>query len=272
MHFLLSPDVLQRNVFLRDGRACVVCGETNEVRVQQLLDSRLWPDGGYYLANAVTLCTKHHAEAEKTRISVQELRNLAGIKEIITPPQLNENEDYDKWGNPILPNKTRLRGELFHEEECQKALADGEVLHLFSKYVKYPRTLHLPWSPNLQNDDRRMEDISGMKGQEVVVTLKMDGENTSCYRDHVHARSLDSGSHEESFAERLRDLHLEWIFLYQVRSTARKLLARIPVYVAKRAADRCVGMGGHVPVNWKNLLYLQQRNPDLRLVRRGVVD
>lgn len=32
-------------------------------------------------------------------------------------------------------------------------------------------------------------------GREVVVTEKMDGENTTMYRDHYHARSLDSRHH-----------------------------------------------------------------------------
>lgn len=32
-------------------------------------------------------------------------------------------------------------------------------------------------------------------GQEVVVTEKIDGENTTMYPDHIHARSLDSNHH-----------------------------------------------------------------------------
>lgn len=63
---------------------------------------------------------------------------------------------------------------------------------------KYPKTLHLPWSPGLQNDDRRMplkDVIANFEGNEVVVTEKMDGENTSMYRDHIHARSVYSGDH-----------------------------------------------------------------------------
>ena len=62
--------------------------------------------------------------------------------------------------------------------------------------VKYPRTMHLPFSPGLQNDDRIIETLVDLIGQEVVVTEKMDGENTTLYRDHLHARSLDSKHHE----------------------------------------------------------------------------
>ncbi|MBZ3907371.1 RNA ligase family protein [Streptomyces griseiscabiei] len=59
----------------------------------------------------------------------------------------------------------------------------------------YPRTRHLPWSPGATADDLRVADLSGLRGHEVVVTEKLDGENTTLYRDGVHARSLDSAHH-----------------------------------------------------------------------------
>ena len=62
-------------------------------------------------------------------------------------------------------------------------------------YYKYPRTPHLPFSPGATNDDRILKSMDHFVDQEVVVTVKMDGENTSIYRDHIHARSLDSGNH-----------------------------------------------------------------------------
>lgn len=62
-------------------------------------------------------------------------------------------------------------------------------------YIKYPRTYHLPWSEGLVNDDRRSESLDAFIGQRVIVTEKMDGENTSLYSDHLHARSLDSKHH-----------------------------------------------------------------------------
>jgi hypothetical protein len=61
--------------------------------------------------------------------------------------------------------------------------------------MKYPRTYHVPWSPGLQNDDRMHESIEQFKGMEVVVTEKMDGENTTMYRDYLHARSLEFEAH-----------------------------------------------------------------------------
>lgn len=64
-----------------------------------------------------------------------------------------------------------------------------------SKYVKYPRTYHLNFSLGVQSDDKIQHDLSSLIGQEVVVTLKMDGENTTLYNDHIHARSIDSAFH-----------------------------------------------------------------------------
>ncbi|WP_436777830.1 RNA ligase family protein [Yinghuangia sp. YIM S09857] len=61
--------------------------------------------------------------------------------------------------------------------------------------VHYPRTAHLPWSPGAAADDVRSGDVSGLVGREVVVTEKLDGENTTLYADGMHARSLDSGHH-----------------------------------------------------------------------------
>lgn len=63
------------------------------------------------------------------------------------------------------------------------------------KYYKYPRTPHLPWSPGVQSDDRILKDVSVFKDKQVVVTEKMDGENTSLYSDYLHARSIDSQHH-----------------------------------------------------------------------------
>lgn len=59
----------------------------------------------------------------------------------------------------------------------------------------YPRTPHLPWSPGATSDDVRLTDLAGLTGSEVVVTEKLDGENTTLYADGLHARSLDSAHH-----------------------------------------------------------------------------
>ncbi len=61
--------------------------------------------------------------------------------------------------------------------------------------TKYPRTPHLPWSPGGTSDDAYLVDVSHFEGKEIVVTEKMDGENTSMYRDLIHARSPDGRHH-----------------------------------------------------------------------------
>lgn len=62
------------------------------------------------------------------------------------------------------------------------------------KYVKYPRTPHLPWSVGT-SDDRTLKNDSHFIGKRVIATIKMDGENTTIYNDYIHARSIDSESH-----------------------------------------------------------------------------
>lgn len=58
--------------------------------------------------------------------------------------------------------------------------------------IKYPRTYHLPFSKGLQSDDKLIETLDSFIGQEVVASIKMDGENTTLTRDFMHARSVDS--------------------------------------------------------------------------------
>lgn len=60
---------------------------------------------------------------------------------------------------------------------------------------KYPRTPHLPSSLSLTSDDKQLSGIDHLLNKEVVITEKRDGENTSMYRDAIHARSLDSKNH-----------------------------------------------------------------------------
>ncbi len=60
---------------------------------------------------------------------------------------------------------------------------------------KYPRTPHLPWSPGVGGDDLVVGVPESFLGGPIVVTEKMDGENTTLYSDGMHARSLDSRHH-----------------------------------------------------------------------------
>jgi len=64
------------------------------------------------------------------------------------------------------------------------------------EHTKYPRTPHFPFSPGGTNDDKIIDSTNeSFGGQEVIITEKMDGENSTLYHDHYHARSLDSRHH-----------------------------------------------------------------------------
>ena len=56
-------------------------------------------------------------------------------------------------------------------------------------YLKYPRSFHLPWSPGLGSDDKRMNDVSGLLNVPLVITEKMDGGNVCLERNNCFARS-----------------------------------------------------------------------------------
>ena len=66
--------------------------------------------------------------------------------------------------------------------------------------IKYPRTKHLPWTGAKSRNDLLLknDDVEQMfNGRQVVITEKMDGENTTIYHDcYTHARSIDSDRHE----------------------------------------------------------------------------
>lgn len=66
---------------------------------------------------------------------------------------------------------------------------------MVTNLYKYPRTFHLPWSKGKGKNDRTQNNLSHLEDKEIVVTLKMDGENSTLYPDYFHARSLDSTSH-----------------------------------------------------------------------------
>ena len=191
---LLSRDEFRNSVFKRDNNKCVFCDQQAE-DAHHIIERRLWSDGGYYLANGASVCGTHHLECESTKLSVEDVRNACGITEILIPQHLYEDQQYDKWGNPILPNGTRLKGELFFDESVQKILKQGDVLGLFVNQVKYPRTNHVKWSEGINDDDRVIDSMDNFINKRVIVTTKMDGENTSMYSDYIHARSVDGRSH-----------------------------------------------------------------------------
>lgn len=194
MGVLLTRDEFRQSVFERDHYKCVICGESANA-AHHIIDRTLFDDFGYYIDNGASLCEQHHLLAEQTIITCEELREKINAKEVILPDHFEEEYRYDKWGNVILPNGNRLQGELFNEENVQRILKSANVLKFFSNYIKYPRTYHVPWSEKRTSDDKILKNLDHFIGKEVVVSLKMDGENTTMYPDYIHARSIDGNSH-----------------------------------------------------------------------------
>lgn len=77
--------------------------------------------------------------------------------------------------------------------------------------IKYPRTYHFPFSKSLQNDDREIDTLEHFGGKEVVVTEKLDGEASTCYRDYFHPRStIDDGHPSRDW---LKAFKAQWDYL-----------------------------------------------------------
>lgn len=191
---LLTRDEFRESVFARDDHKCVVCGEPAK-DAHHIIERRLWDDGGYYIDNGASLCEKHHIEAETTDLCCDYIRECANIEKVVLPEDYYPDHIYTKWGDIVLQSGQRMPGPLFNDESVQKILKQGNSLSLYTRYIKYPRTKHLPWSEGMTSDDKVFDDCSVFEGKEVIVTEKMDGENTTIYPDYIHARSIDGRNH-----------------------------------------------------------------------------
>lgn len=191
---LLTRNQFRESVLARDNHTCIFCSEKADA-AHHIIDRRAFADGGYYLDNGAAVCAFHHLQCEMTLISVEEVRLAAGVSNICLPPEVYEGERFDKWLNMYLPSGLRTKGQLFFDPAVQKVLKQGGVLDQFTELQKYPRTFHAPWSEGVNDDDRIIPSMIAFLGKRVIVTEKMDGENTTLMRDICHARSLDSRHH-----------------------------------------------------------------------------
>ncbi|MBK6616180.1 MAG: RNA ligase family protein [Ottowia sp.] len=272
---LLSRDAFREGVFARDGGKCVLC-DRPAADAHHILERRLFDDGGYYLDNGASVCAEHHLLCEQTVISVEAVREAAGITRIVLPEHLYEVQ-IDKWANEVLPNGQRLRGELWHDESVQKVLAAGGVLGLFTNKVKYGRTHHLPWSEGMHDDDRMLKSLAAFVGHEVCITRKMDGENTTMMRDCFHARSIDGRHHGSRdwakglWASIAQDIPEDWRVcgenLFAKHSIA---YADLPTYFMGFSIwnERNVCLSWDETLEWFDLLGLQH----VPVLYRGVWD
>jgi len=167
---MLTREQFRTQVFARDNNQCVICGKPSQ-DAHHIIERRLWDNGGYHIDNGASLCADCHMKAEQTIISCKEIRKAAGIKTILLPPHFYSDTRYDKWGNIILPDGRRLKGELFFDESVQKILKSCDLLDFFCKYVKYPRTYHLPWSKGFTKYDRIVKNTKQFEGFTMIISM-----------------------------------------------------------------------------------------------------
>lgn len=192
----MTREEFRNAVFERDGHQCVVCGRKDApLDAHHIIERRLWPDGGYFPDNGVSLCPDDHMAAEETRYPPYFFWAAIGAKPTL-PPHMPADGIYDKWGNEFINNgefSYWIPGELFEDESVQKVIR--WKLDKFRHHRKYPKTPHLPWSPGIAWDDFALAPRF-QRYSDVIVTEKMDGENTTLYHDYIHARSLDMSYHQ----------------------------------------------------------------------------
>jgi hypothetical protein len=71
---------------------------------------------------------------------------------------------------------------------------------------KYGRTYHLKWSPGATSDDKISDSVESLIGNEIVITEKLDGENTGMTNDGVYARSHATFT-TSAWTREVRQLH-----------------------------------------------------------------
>lgn len=123
----LTRERFGNEVARRDHGLCVLCGKPG-TEAHHVLDRKLYPDGGYRLGNGAYVCNPCHWDVETTRVTVERVREAAGISVPFLPPGSGAGDVLDKWGNRIRPDGMREPGPLATDDGCRKALALGGFL------------------------------------------------------------------------------------------------------------------------------------------------
>lgn len=184
---LLSRNEFRQAVFKRDHYKCVICGAAGK-DAHHILERRLFKEGeelgGYFLDNGSTLCEAHHILAENTSLSCDTIRKACGITQLVLPSHLSPDYQYDKWGNILLPNKAKVRGELFYEEPVQKVIQP--FIADFVKYVPYPFL-------GIEHEDNTI-----FEHQEVIILQEIRGERVVLYNDYLHGKEIEKELTDEN--------------------------------------------------------------------------
>lgn len=202
---LLSRRVFREKALDRDNETCIVpwC-EAPADDVHHIIERKLWPDGGYYLSNAASVCNPHHRRAEENLIPPHAFWRWLDV-EPLTPPEHSWN--INKWGEAL----------------------DAPPWPEHKEYYKYPSSRHFPFSHSRDADDTEFRQVEPFVGTPLVVTVKIDGGNTMLVRDSeepVRARNGTEAEHpsydplkaeywERNLYEKIPD-HLqicgEWVY------------------------------------------------------------
>jgi 5-methylcytosine-specific restriction endonuclease McrA len=268
---LLTRDEFRAAVFERDKHRCVNCGAPAQ-DAHHIVERRLFEDGGYYVDNGASVCGPCHLRAESTELSCDRLRDLAGISRVILPEYLDHDNNYDKWGNILLPDGSVSPGPLWDDASVRKVFRKDVTVR---QHRKYPRTPHLPWSNSRSKADIDT-GIEHLVGREVVVTEKLDGENTTMYHDYIHARSIDSPGHPSRSYVKGIHAQIQGEIPFGYRIAGENLYARhsieyrsLPGYFVGFSVFRnSVCLSWDDTVEWFDLLEL----PSAPILYRGIFD
>ncbi|WP_162570981.1 MULTISPECIES: hypothetical protein [unclassified Variovorax] len=96
-----------------------------------ILERKLYPiTGGYFLGNGAAVCDEHHWKCETTELTVEEVREAAGIKAPVLPDGFDPAARFDKWGNIVLEDGMREAGPLAKDDGMRRALTQGRFIGL----------------------------------------------------------------------------------------------------------------------------------------------
>ena len=119
----LIREVWRASVFGRDHNRCVMCNNP-AVDVHHIIDRSAFEDGGYDINNGVSLCERHHLEAEQGSITPAQLRLKAKSRTLVLPAGRDPAKEYDKWcrvikSNTDFPTSITLSRQLTEDEICE---------------------------------------------------------------------------------------------------------------------------------------------------------
>jgi hypothetical protein len=80
--------------------------------------------------------------------------------------------------------------------------------------TKYPKTPHLPFSPEVKDDDVKLDDkhCTQFLNREVIITEKMDGGNCQLFQGRVYARTTSKEATHKSFSA-VKQLYSQFSYL-----------------------------------------------------------